>query len=321
MRYLIRKLAQTVFVVVVVTFLTSVALRFLPGGNDTVVLLRAGPSATPEQAKQVIHELGLDRSIPAQYATWMKNFVTGDWGLSFQTNQSITSLVKHALPISLYLMIYGQVLALGLAVPTAVWSAYKQNSRFDRAATTSAFGMLSVPNFIVAPVLALLFCIQRKWIPFPSTYRSLFDSPVEHFKAFVLPTLTVAIPLYASYMRVLRADVIGTLQQDFITTARAKGVPTSSMLFRHALRPSLFSLVTSAAVQIGALMGGVVVVEGFFGLNGMGRLIVANIFAHEYSIVQYGVALLALIYVTVNLLVDMAYAWIDPRVRAGRALG
>jgi peptide/nickel transport system permease protein len=321
MRYVIRRLAQTMFVVVVVTFLTSVALRFLPGGNNTVVLLKAGPGASKEQAAQVIHDLGLDRPIITQYFSWMKNFVTGNWGLSFQNNQSIATQVKHALPVSLYLMVYAQILALALAVPTAVWSAYKQNSRFDRAATTSAFGMLSVPNFIVGPILVLVLCVQRKWIPFPSTYHGLWDSPIEHFKAFVLPTVTIAIPLYAGYMRVLRADMIGTLQSDFITTARAKGVGTPALLFKHALRPSLFSLVTSAAVQIGALMGGVVIVENFFGLNGMGRLTVTGIGIHEYSIVQYSVALIALIYVAVNFLVDMTYAWIDPRVRVSRALG
>lgn len=320
MRYVIRRLSQTVFVVVVVTFVTAVALRFLPGGNDVIVGLRAGPGASPEQAKAIIHELGLDRSIPTQYFIWVKDFVTGNWGLTFHTNQSVAAEVKRAIPVSAYLMIYAQLVALALAVPTAVWSAYKQNSRFDRLATASAFGMLSVPNFIVAPVLVLFFCVQRQWIPFPSTYHSLWDRPTDHFKAFVLPTVTIAIPLYAGYMRVLRSDMIGTLQSDFITTARAKGVGTPALLFKHALRPSLFSIVTSAAVQIGALMGGVVIVEGFFGLNGMGSLTVESIFTHEYPTVQYCVVILALIYVFTNFFVDMAYAWIDPRVRVSRTL-
>ena len=321
MRYVIRKLAQTMFVVVVVTFVTAVALRFLPGGNDVIVGLKAGPGATKEQAQQVIKDLGLDKSIPSQYFKWVKDFVTGNWGLTFQTNETIASALKRAVPVSAYLMVYAQLVALGLAVPTAVWSAYKQNSRFDRAATTSAFGMLSVPNFIVAPVLVLLFSVQRKWIPFPATYHSLWDSPIDHVKAFLLPTVTIAIPLYAGYMRVLRADMIGTLQSDFITTARAKGVSTPALLFKHALRPSLFSIVTSAAVQIGALMGGVVIVETFFTLNGMGRLTVESIFRHEYPTVQYCVVVLALVYVFTNFLVDLAYAWIDPRVRVSRALG
>jgi len=166
----------------------------------------------------------------------------------------------------------------------------------------------------------LAFSVQRKWIPFPAPYAGLWDSPIDHFKAFVLPTVTIAIPLYAGYMRVLRADMIGTLQSDFITTARAKGVGTGSLLFRHALRPSLFSIVTAAAVQVGALMGGVVVVEQFFSLNGMGRLTVESIFTREYPTVQYSIVILALIYVLTNFFVDMIYAWIDPRVRVSRAL-
>lgn len=321
MRYAMRKLAQTIFVVVVVTFLSAVALRFLPGGNDVIVALKAGPGATPEQAKQVVSELGLDRPILSQYWHWLGNFVTGDWGMTFQNNQLIADEIKRAMPVSLYLMVYAQLIALGLAIPTAVWSAYKQHSRFDRLATTTAFGMLSVPNFIVAPILMTIFSVHFKLVDYPAVYRSLFDSPTAHFGAFVLPSLTIAIPLYAGYMRVLRADVVATLQSDFITTARAKGVRTPSLLFQHALRPSLFSLVTSAAVNIGALMGGVVIVERFFSLNGMGWLMVERITTHEYPTVQYCVALLALIYVAVNLFVDLAYVWIDPRVRVSRALG
>ena len=321
MRYVLRKLAQTMFVVVVVTFLTSIALRFLPGGTDVIVALKTGPGASPEQAQAVIADLGLDQPIIRQYFTWMHDFVTGDWGNTFQTNQSIATEIKRAMPVSLYLMVYAQFLALSLAVPTALWSAYKQNSRFDRAASTSAFAMLSMPNFIVAPVLILLFSVNRKWFPYPSIYTSFPDDPIAHFKAFALPTLTIAIPLYAGYMRVLRADVIGTLQNDFITTARAKGVGTAPLLYKHALRPSLFSIVTSAAVNIGALMGGVVIVVQFFLLNGMGRLTVESIFRREYPTVQYCVTILALIYIFINFFVDLAYAWIDPRVRANRALG
>ncbi len=320
MSYVLRRLAQTLFVVVAVTFLTSIALRFMPGGEKVLIGLTTGPGATPEQAAAKVKELGLDRPFIVQYFSWMGDFVTGNWGTTWQTNQSISAEIKRAMPTSLYLMVYGQFVALALAIPTAVWSAYRQNTRFDRMASTSAFGMLSLPNFIVAPILTLMFSVTWNIFPFPSIYRSLWDSPIEHFKAFALPAVTIAIPLYAGYMRLLRADMIASLQSDFITTARAKGVSTPSLLFVHGLRPSLFSLVTSAAVNIGALMGGDVIVEQFFLLNGMGRLTVESIFRREYPTVQYAVVLLALIYIFVNFFVDMAYAWIDPRVRASRAL-
>lgn len=320
MRYVLRRIAQTAFVVVLVTLLTSVALRFLPGGTDVLVALKTGPGATPEQAQQVVKDLGLDRPWYTQYFSWMSDFLSGNWGTTFQSNQPISDAVKRALPISAYLMVYGQLIALSTAIPVAVWAAYRQNSRFDRLSTTSAFAMLSLPNYIVAPVLMYFVSVQKKWIPFPSIYTSLFDDPVAHFKAFVLPSITIALPLFAGYMRLLRADMISTLQSEFITTARAKGVSTRNILFRHALRPSMFSLVTATAVNVGALMGGVVIVEQFFLLNGMGRLTVESIFRREYPTVQYAVVVLALIYVGVNLIADMAYAWIDPRVRARRAL-
>ncbi|MBI4884590.1 MAG: ABC transporter permease [Actinobacteria bacterium] len=321
MRYVLRRLAQTILVVVLVTLLTSAALRFMPNATEVLVAAKTGPGATKEQAEAVIKDLGLDKPFYVQYFSWMKDFVTGEWGNTFQTNQTIASEVKRALPISVFLMIYGQLLALSAAVPVAVWSAYRQNSRFDRMSATTAFGMLSLPNYIVAPVLMLLFSVQRRWVPYPSIYSGLWDDPVAHLKAFVLPSITIALPLFAGYMRLLRADMIGTLQSEFITTARAKGVSTRNILFRHALRPSLFSLVTATAVNVGALMGGVVIVEQFFLLNGMGRLTVESIFRREFPTVQYCVAILALIYVSINLFVDMIYAWIDPRVRAGRALG
>jgi len=320
MRYVLNRVIQLLIVIFAVTFLTSVALRFLPGGSDVVVALKTGPGATAEQAEAVKAELGLDKPIVVQYVDWMKKFVTLDWGFTFQTNQSIKTEVVRALPISAFIMIYAQFLSLLFAVPVAMWSAYRQGSKFDRIGTTTAFGLLSAPNYIVAPVLMALFSVQRKWVPFPSIYSGLSD-PVAHFKAFVLPVVTVAIPLYAGYMRLLRSDMIATLQSDFITTARASGAGTTSILFRHALRPSLFSIVTSAAVNIGALMGGVVIVEQFFLLNGMGRLTVESIFRREYPTVQYAVVVLALIYVIVNFFIDLAYAWIDPRVRVGRALG
>ena len=321
MRYVLRRLAQTIFVVFLVTLLTSAALRFMPHATDVLVAAKTGPGATREQAQAVIKDLGLDRPFYVQYFTWMKNFVTGNWGATFQTNQAISTEVKRALPISLFLMIYGQVLALAFAVPMAVWSAYRQSSRFDRMTTTTAFGMLSMPNYIVAPLLVLAFSVQRHWVPYPSIYSGLWDDPVAHVKAFILPSVTIALPLYAGYMRLLRSDMLGTLQSEFITTARAKGVSTGKILFGHALRPSLFSLVTATAVNIGALMGGVVIVEQFFLLNGMGRLTVESIFRREFPTVQYCVAILAIIYVSINFFVDMIYAWIDPRVRAGRALG
>jgi len=286
-----------------------------------VVALRTGPGATPQQVAETKHELYLDRSIPAQYVHWVKDLVTGHWGTTFQSNQSIKEEIGHAFPISLRLMIYAQILALLFAIPMAMWSAYKQGTGVDRAANTATFGLLAMPEYIVAPLLIFAFAVHFHWFSYPATDASLFSDPVEHVKSYLLPTITIAIPLYATYMRLLRSDLIATLQSDFITTARSKGLSTLRIMVGHALRPSLFSLVTAAAVSTGALIGGVVIVEQTFQLNGMGRVIVEGILRREYPTVQYGIVILAIVYVVLNFFVDLAYAWIDPRVRLARQLG
>jgi peptide/nickel transport system permease protein len=319
-RYVAQRLLQLLFVLFVVTFLAAVALRLLPGGSDVVVALRTGPGATPAQVAETKHELYLDRSIPAQYVHWVKDLVTGHWGTTFQTNQPIKQEIGHAFPISLRLMIYAQLLALLFAVPMAMWSAYKQGSGLDRAANTSTFGLLAMPEYIVAPLLIYAFAVRFKWFSYPASDVSLFSDPVGHVKSYFLPAITIAIPLYATYMRLLRSDLIATLQSDFITTARSKGLSTARILWGHALRPSLFSIVTAAAVSTGALIGGVVIVEETFQLNGMGRVIVEGILRREYPTVQYGIVILAIVYVVLNFFVDLAYAWIDPRVRMARQL-
>ena len=187
-RYVFQRFIQLLIVLFVVTFLVSIALRFLPGGSDVVVALKTGPGATPEQAEAVKHQLYLDRSIPEQYIHWVKDLVTGDWGVTFQTNQPIKEEIGRALPISIRLMIYAQILALGLALPMGMWSAYKQGTGVDRATTTASFGLLAMPEYIVAPLLIYLFALRFRWFAYPASNISLFHDPVGHFKAFVLPT-------------------------------------------------------------------------------------------------------------------------------------
>jgi peptide/nickel transport system permease protein len=215
-------------------------------------------------------------------------------------------------------MIYGQLIALLLAIPVALAAAYRSGGIFDRLSTTTSFAFISMPNYVLATVLGLLFTVRWQLFPAISEDIGFFASPWEHFKNFFLPTIVLAVPLAATYMRLLRADLINTLQSDFITTARAKGVSTPRILFGHALRPSLFSLVTAAAVNVGALVGGSVVVETAFNLNGLGRRTVLGIFASEFRLVQITVVVLALVYVLINFLVDILYGFLDPRVRAGR---
>jgi len=308
---------RLLLVVVVVTFLTSMALRFFPG--DPAVL-RAGPGATNEQIEQEREEMGLNDPIPVQYLNWLGDLLTGDFGVSYAYNVPIWDLVQERLPVSIVVMLYAQILALAFAIPLASWAAFRSGRVFDRATNTAAFVLLCTPNLVLGVVLALVFAVRFGWFPATSRDVSLFDDPVEHFKAYALPVITLAAGLFAGYFRLLRSDMSATLQQDFITLARAKGMPTRTILLRHALRPSCFSLLTAAAVNTGALIGGAFVVEYLFQLNGMGLLTVDAISRRDYAVVQVCVAVLALVFVLVNFAVDLFYAVLDPRVRHARAL-
>jgi peptide/nickel transport system permease protein len=317
MRYFGQKLVQLIIVIIAVTFLTSMLIRFLPGDP---ALFKAGPGATPEQLDQIRHQLGIDQPIPVQYVKWLGRFVTGDWGISTQSNTKIYDLIKDRLPVSIMIMVYAQLMALLIAIPLGIWAAYRQGTASDRIVNTTAFGMLSIPNYVIAVVFVLVFAVHLQWFPATAKYYNPVTDPVNHFKAFFLPSLTIALGLAAGYIRLLRADMVTTLQNDFVTMARAKGMSTSRILFRHSLRPSSFSLITAAAVNIGVLIGGTVIVEQTFQLAGMGYLTIFSIGVRDYEVVQACVAIFALIFVLSNFFVDLAYGWLDPRIRHARAL-
>lgn len=320
MRYVGQKLIQLLIVLVAVTFTVSVALNAIPNVEERVLAARGGGAIDPADQQAILDSFHLNDGIIVQYFNFVKDLVTFDLGVTITGNQPVQEAIWNGLQISLRLMVYAQLVALLLAIPTAVWSAYRQGGAFDRFTTTTSFGLLSVPNYILGPVLILVFAVT--WQIFPSLSRnvSLTDDPVGHVKNFFLPTIVLALPIAATYMRLLRADLVNTLQSDFITTARAKGLSTRRILFGHSLRPSLFSLVTASAVNVGALIGGAIVVETTFGLPGLGGRTVTGIFSADFRLVQMSVVFLATVYVLVNFLVDLSYAWIDPRVRMARSV-
>ncbi len=317
MRYVRQKLIQLVIVVIAVTFLTFIAINLLPGDP---AIFKAGPGATDAQVEQVRHDLGLDKPIPVQYGIWLKKMVTLDFGVSLGFNTPVSELIRNRLPVTLVVLLYAEILSLIIAIPLGVFSAYRAGTTFDRASSTVAFGLLSVPSYIIGVVLLYFFAVKWGWFPAISKDVSLFDNPGEHFRAYGLPVITLAVAQIAIYMRLLRTDMLATLQMDFITMARAKGMSTRHILFRHAFRPSLFSLITAAAVNVGALIGGAVIVEQIFALNGMGQLTVEAIGRRDFPVVQVCVTIFAVSFVFINFLVDIAYAFIDPRIRHARAL-
>jgi peptide/nickel transport system permease protein len=223
------------------------------------------------------------------------------------------------MPVTIELLIYSQFIALVVAIPMAIIAAQRAGGIFDRASTSVAFALLSVPNFILAIVLILVFAVRLKM--FPATgYVDFTSNPLENLKDLFLPALTLAVAEMAVYLRLLRTDLIETLQEDYIMMAKAKGLSPRRILLRHAFRPSTFSLVTVIGLNFGRLIGGTFIVEVIFALNGLGKYTVDGIIGRDYIPVQGAVVVIAVGYVLINFAVDMFYAVLDPRIRHARAI-
>lgn len=307
-----RKILQLLVTVLLVTLFSSFLLQLLPGDPVTVMV----PFGTEDMRSQVRHELGLDQPFIVRYGEWLGGFVTGDLGNYYNgtSKTPVAPRVMDALPVSLLLMLYAQVIALLIAIPVGVITAYKQNSWFDRLSNFSAFAMLSIPTFALGFVLQYYVGVKLGWAG-TSGYKPLTESVPAHINAMILPTITLAVGQVAVYMRLLRSDMIATLQQDFIMMAKAKGLATKRILFRHALRPSSLTLLTIAGLNVGTLIGGALIIEVVFQLPGVGLLLATAIGSRQYVAFQSMVAIIAIFYVVINFAVDILYTVLDPRIR------
>jgi len=309
------KLAKLLGVVLIVSFLTFMLIKALPGDPVDQIL---GPESTNEELRAAVEEkYKLDEPLLVQYWDYMKGVVTeGDLGRSYQQDTPTTTLMAQRLPATLQLMIMAQFFSLLISIPLALYSAYKANSRVDNLVTTGTFGMISVPGFALAPFLVFVFALQLGWLPAVGYDRITGPGGLsENLRSVALPVLVLTTGLTAVYTRLLRSDLIATLQEDFVMMARSKGLPTWHILLRHALRPSSFSLITVFGLNFGALIGGSIIVEVFFSIPGLGRLVVEGIPRREYLVVQGVVLLIAVTFVVINFLTDLVYSLLDPRVR------
>ena len=319
MRAILRRILQLVVVLIVVTFFVAVLLEFLPG--DPVKTI--APFAPEAQRERISEELGLDESLPERYVEWLGNFLTGDMGNYYRGPQVIDPVSENVwsgFGVSMQLMIYVQVLTLAIAIPLGIFSAYRASGVFDKAANTGAFAFISIPNFVLAFVLTYWLGVKLGWFPV-SGYVPFGDDPKEHFNHMFLPAVTLAAGQIAVYTRLLRSDMISTLQEDFILMAKSKGISNARILWRHALRPSSLTLLTVAGLNVGTLIGGAVIIERIYGLPGLGKQIFDAIGARQYIAVQSIVAIIAIAYVLINFFVDILYTVLDPRIRHARALG
>jgi peptide/nickel transport system permease protein len=313
--FVARRLLYLLPVLLAVSLLTFLIASLLPGDLAYVIL---GDQATPDKVAALRHDMGLDQPIWWRYLGWLGHVLEGDFGRSFRTGQTVLQAVAERLPVTFELMLLAELAALVIGIPLAIACAVRAGSAFDRIVTGSAFGMLSVPAFLAAILLIYFFAVELRWLP-ATGYVPFSEDPLGNLRCFVLPALTLALGEWPVLMRVLRSDMIATLQEDYIAMARAKGLKPSRILLVHALKPSSLTLVTVTGINIGRLMGGTVIVESIFALPGIGRLLLGSIYTRDLIILQGVVLCVASGYVLINSIVDMFYAVLDPRIRHGHA--
>jgi len=325
--YVLRRLLVVIPTIVLVTAFTF-WLQNSRGDSRDLAFILLGPGATEAGVEDIMQEFHLNEPMHTRYLLWLSDALRGDLGRSAIQGQEVSTAIGNAIPVSLQLMLYSSLLALLIAVPMGVYAAYRANRRGDRIASTLALTGLSVPNYVLAVVLILFLAlgglsvfgteVGGEWLP-ASRYVPFGDDPIEHFKHMLLPALSLAVAQSATYMRVLRSDMISTLQENFITTAKAKGVPDRRILWGHALRPSSFTLLTVFGLSVATLIGGSLIIENIFNLPGLGTTIGTAIFQKDFLVVQGVVVVTALGFIIMNFLVDLMYAVLDPRVRHVRA--
>ena len=328
LRLIGRRLVQLAIVLIVVSFFTFLLIRLLPGDpTQTIIPFGRGPFF--EAARRRLRaDLGLNKGFFTQYWDYLTGLLQLNFGHQYSSGRAVSTLINQSLPVSLELMVYAQIISLAIAIPLGVLAAYRAGTRTDSAINTTAFGALAMPNFVLALLLSFFIGAQLRWLPTggyaPGWLDPIFNGNVhtdlgQHLRYMILPAFTLAVGQIAVYMRLLRSDMIATLQENFITMAKAKGLSNRRILWRHALRPSSLTLLTVAGLSVGTLIGGAVVVEVIFTVPGMGLKIFQAINAREYVELQSYIVVIAVLFVLVNFLVDFLYAVLDPRIRRARA--
>lgn len=310
-KFLLKRALALIAILFVVSIGTFFLIHLLPG-DPTVTIL--GPNDTAHNRAVLLQQLGLNKPIWLQYWIWLGNVLQGNLGQSFITHQTVTSTLAHAVPIDIELVIISQLLALGVSIPLAIASARRPNGLLDRVSTTSSFAMLALPPFIIIVFLVLIFSIHFHVFPGPGSYVPFTQNPWSNIHTMILPALVLAIGSVVIYFRLLRGDLISTLQEEYITMARSKGLSDRYIMWRHALRPSSLSLLAAAGLNIGALIAGAFVVEYLLALPGLGYALVNSIQQVDYLTVQGITLFVAVVVVVLNFIIDFLFTIVDPRI-------
>ena len=311
----LQRIAQLLIVLLLVTFGVSLLLRLIPVDLATILL----PAASEGERDILRAELGFDKGPIGYYLQWLGNFVQGDFGKIYFSGgtEEVSDHLKNAMPRSLLLMIYTQILSLSIAIPLGVLSAYRAGRRADKVISNSLFALSSVPNFAIALLLIIFVGVKFAWLP-TLGYVPISEGYWEHLKHMIMPVISLSLGLIATYTRLLRADMIAALREDYVTMAASKGLSDRRILWRHVFRPSSMTLLTSAALSMGGLIGGAIVIESIFATYGIGFEVFAAIAGRQYIALQSTVAVIALFYVFFNLVVDVSSGFVDPRTRDRR---
>ncbi len=309
--FILRRLAQLLPVLLIAS-LGIWGMIYAARGDPVAVIV--GENATAEQMQAVRERLGLDRPVVAQYASWLGNALQGDLGVSIQNREPVRDLIAQRIPATIQLGLAATLVGLLLGIPVAVMSALKPGSWLDRSLSGWSALALGVPTFWLGILLILLFAVQLRWLPAASTYVSFFESPGQALVNLLLPALTLGIYVSGIFARFLRASLLGELRADYVRTARSKGLPERDVVGRHVMRNALLPFVTIVGLMMANFIGGTVVTESVFTYPGLGRLLIQAISTRDYPLIQGCILFILLVFVLINLLVDVLYAYIDPRI-------
>jgi peptide/nickel transport system permease protein len=310
LHFLTRRLLGTVPVLVILSIGVFLMLHLTPGDPVQIML---GQDASPSAIAALRAELGLDQPLPIQYVRWMGNVMRGDLGRSIRTNQPVTEAIVSRLPVTIELSLWSLLLSLVIGLPAGVVAATRRNSGVDLASTGLALVGISLPSFFLGILLILVFALWLRWVP-PSGYTPFLQDPLQNVKQMFMPALALGAALAGIIARLTRSSLLEVLGTDYMRTARAKGLSDGSSVIGHGLKNALLPVVTVIGLQVGALLGGAILIETIFALPGIGRLAVDSIFARDFPIVQGVVLFLALVRVVANLVADLLYARLDPRI-------
>lgn len=315
MRYLLRRILAAIATLLGMSVIVFLVLRFLPGDQITASYGIQSGLLTESQRQSLERFYGLDRPLVVQYISWLGSVLTGNLGLSLTSRQPVLTLIARALPVTIELAILSQIVGTLLGVAMGVMAATRPNTPGDVFAQLFGLLGLGVPNFVLGSAIVAVLAAEFRYFPSAGTYVGFFQDPILNLQQQMLPALTLGIGLAAAVMRTTRSAFLEVANQDYVRTARGKGLDENHVRWNHIFRNALIPIVTITGMQFGYLLGGALVVEQVFGLPGLGRLLLTGILQREFAVVQSTVLVIAFAFIAVNLLVDLTYPYIDPRVK------